>query len=181
MKDKFRHTFEFQLNLVSQALNGRSLADLGRSYRTNTRDIRMWVRRYKLYGEAGLYSSIGNRFSIEEKEKIVTHVIANKKSLSLPQLALYHNVSYGTLLGWLHKVNKGGLQALREPNVSKRKPKDRLPMARPKKKEPTTELERLRLEVYRLRAENELLKKVKALVQAREARERMIGLKSSKN
>ena len=53
-------------------------------------------------------------------------------------------------------------------------------MVRPKKKEPTTELEKLQLEVYKLRAENEQLKKVKALVQAREARERMIRLKSPK-
>ena len=44
-----------------------------------------------------------------------------------------------------------------------------------------TELERLREEVEDLRTENALLKKVKALVEEREARWREIGQKPSKN
>ena len=54
-------------------------------------------------------------------------------------------------------------------------------MGRPKKKKPETELEKLRDEVLRLKIENELLKKVKALVEAREARLYEIGHKPSKD
>jgi cell division protein FtsB len=54
-------------------------------------------------------------------------------------------------------------------------------MARPKKKEAHTELERLQAENLRLRAENALLKKVKALVEEQEARARLNGQKPSRN
>jgi len=52
-------------------------------------------------------------------------------------------------------------------------------MARPRKREPQTELERLQYENLRLRAENALLKKVKALMEEEESRLRAIGRKPS--
>lgn len=56
-------------------------------------------------------------------------------------------------------------------------------MGRPKKKtlDEMTELESLRYENEYLKAENALLKKVKALVEEREYRLRAIGRKPSKN
>ena len=54
-------------------------------------------------------------------------------------------------------------------------------MARPKKREPQTELEKLRAENLRLRAENALLKKVKALVEERRARAMANGQEPSMN
>ena len=56
-------------------------------------------------------------------------------------------------------------------------------MGRPKQKtvEQMTELERLQKEVQELRTENALLKKVRALVEERNARLYEIGHKPSKN
>lgn len=54
-------------------------------------------------------------------------------------------------------------------------------MGRPKKKAPQTELEKLREENLKLRIENELLKKVTALVEEKEARLHKIGRKPSKD
>jgi transposase len=54
-------------------------------------------------------------------------------------------------------------------------------MGRPKKKEPQTELERLRYENEYLRAENALLKKVRALMEEKEKRLHEIGCKPSKH
>ena len=178
---RVRHTFESRLNIVTQALNGCPLSHLERIYKTKSRDIRMWIRLYKLYGEKGLYSSMGNRFTIEDKERIVQDAINNESFLSLPELAARHSVSHTSLRNWVKLVKTHGIEALRNPSLTRRKPKKPPKMARPKKKKPTTELERLQVEVYRLRAENALLKKVKALVEERDARERMTGLKSSKN
>jgi len=54
-------------------------------------------------------------------------------------------------------------------------------MAKPKKRDPQTELEKLQAENLRLRAENALLKKVKALVEEQKARARLNGQKPSTN
>ena len=54
-------------------------------------------------------------------------------------------------------------------------------MARPKKKAPETELERLQEEPLGLRAENALLKKVKALVEEERKRALNGGQRPSKN
>jgi len=54
-------------------------------------------------------------------------------------------------------------------------------MGRSKKKEPVSELDKLQAENARLKAELALLKKVRALVEEREARERMSGWKPSKD
>ena len=77
-------------------------------------------------------------------------------------------------------VEKGGYVALYNCKPSNHSA--RL-MGRPKKKklEEMTELERALYENERLRAENALLKKVKALIEEREAQLRNIGRKPSKN
>ena len=54
-------------------------------------------------------------------------------------------------------------------------------MARQKKREPQTELERLQAENLRLRAENALLKKVQTLVEEQKAQARRGGQKPSTN
>ena len=54
-------------------------------------------------------------------------------------------------------------------------------MGRPKKREPQTELEKLRARNEWLEAENALLKKVKALVEKEDARLRKLGRKPSKD
>ena len=74
------------------------------------------------------------------------------------------------------KVRLGGYEALSSITRRGCPPKDT--MARPKKKEPQTELQ---VENLRLRAENALLKKVKALVEEQEARARLNGQKPSTN
>lgn len=176
-----RHTFESRLNIVSQALNGRPLMHLEKIYNTSSREIRMWIRKYELHGESSLHPANGNNISLEEKERIVQDVLVNEKGLSLAKAAINHNVSYSALWRWVKIVKQNGLEGLKLPSSPKARPKNLPVMARPKKKKPTTELEKLQFEVYKLRAENELLKKVKALVEEREARERMTGLKSSKN
>ena len=66
-------------------------------------------------------------------------------------------------------------------DVKRRGRPPKTPMARPKKRDPQTELEKLQAENLRLRAENALLKKVKALVEEQKARARLNGQKPSTN
>lgn len=102
------------------------------------------------------------------------------KCLTLPKAAAKYDVSVNTIIRWRRVVEKRGYEALYgglSETYSARL------MGRPKKKklEEMTELERALYENERLRAENALLKKVKALIQEREAQLRNIGRKPSKN
>ena len=80
----------------------------------------------------------------------------------------------------LIKVRAQGYSSLYEYKKRGRPPKDPS-MARPKKKEPQTELEKLQAENLRLRAENALLKKVQTLVEEQKAQARRSGQKPSTN
>ena len=98
--------------------------------------------------------------------------------ISLVQASIKYGVSATRLSAWLKTYRTGGIEAL---SITKRR--GRPPgMGRPKKvQKPETELERLRREVQELKTENALLKKVKALVEEREARLRAIGRGQSEN
>ena len=79
---------------------------------------------------------------------------------------------------WLRKYRSEGFAGLECIKKRGRPPG----MGRPKKNsKPLTELERLRKEVQELKTENALLKKVRALVEERNARLREIGHGPSKN
>ena len=99
-----------------------------------------------------------------------------EKGLSLAKLCLRYYLNRSTIQSWIRKTRNG--QSL-ENKRRGRTPK--APMARPKKQEPQTELEKLQAENLRLRAENALLKKVKALVEKQHARTRLNGQKPSTN
>ena len=99
-----------------------------------------------------------------------------KKSVTLSEICLRYDLNRSTIQSWVRRYRNG--HTLENQNRG-RPPKD--PMARPKKKEPQTELEKLQAENLRLRAENALLKKVKALVEEQKAQARHNGQKPSTN
>ena len=97
------------------------------------------------------------------------------KGLPLSDIALRYGVSRAQLRKWIKLYSNGVLSQ----SVYRGRPlKD---MGRSKKKEPVSELDKLQAENARLKAELALLKKVRALVEEREARERMSGWKPSKD
>ena len=138
--------------------------------------VEVWRSRYELYGEVGL--RIGTKaysYTAEKKEEIVRAHL--EKGVSLSALSIRYDVNCSTIKVWASKVRQSGYSALYSQKKLGRAPKD--PMARPKKREPQTELEKLQAENLRLRAENALLKKVKALVEEQQARARLNGQKPS--
>ena len=94
----------------------------------------------------------------------------------MQEICLRYNLSLSSVSCWIRKTRKGDSL---ENGRRGRPPKN--VMARPKKKEPQTELEKLQAENLRLRAENALLKKVKALVEEQKAQARRNGQKPSTN
>ena len=171
-----RHSFAEKLNIVSQFKNGHPLSALAKLYNLDRKMLREWVRKYDLYGESGLQSGVPRKVSVTIKDEIVS--LALDKSLSLPLIALQYGVSISSVKSWINQAKVKVDGSFTHPGG---KGQSFICMGRPKKREPRTELEKLQAENARLRAENDLLKKVTALVQEREARDRMSGLKPSRN
>lgn len=101
-----------------------------------------------------------------------------EKIVSCDVAALKYGVSRSAVGRWVRKKRAHGYSSLQEIKPRGRPPKI---MGRPKKREAQTELEKLRARNEWLEAENALLKKVKALVDERIARESGKKRKPSKD
>ena len=110
----------------------------------------------------------------EEKMTIIKDIIDN--NLSLLSASIKYLIPQHTLIRWLKAYQSEGEQGLVRKNASGTMAKKKAYTA-----EQLDELERLRRRNEYLEAENALLKKVKALVEEREARQRAIGRKPSKD
>ena len=135
----------------------------------------MWLL-YQKEGPKVLHRQPNVRSNGEFRRKVVLDIENN--GISLVQASLKYGVSAARLSVWLKTAREQGIEALSITKKRGRPPG----MGRPKKvQKPETELERLRREVQELKTENALLKKVKALVEEREARLRAIGRGQSEN
>ena len=172
-----KYSYEEKLSVVIEIMYGKGLKTLCRERHISINLVRSWVYRYRAFGESGLLKSTrGYYYSPAEKEKIILEHLQD--GVTLLQLCLRYGLTRNTIQSWLRTVRSGG--SLYDVKRRGRPPRD--PMARPKKKEPQTELEKLQAENLRLRAENALLKKVKALVEEEQkARARLNGQKPSTN
>ena len=109
-----------------------------------------------------------------DKIKIVTEILENR--LSLHQASIQYSVSICTVKRWMKAYEQHGETGLRRKNAAGKMAKKKVYTA-----EQLDELEMLRRRNEYLEAENALLKKVKALVEEREARLRATGRKPSKD
>ena len=158
------------------------LMDAGKLPYTVAKDLHMGIdtikrirRRYLTGGELALLSpAYTPHLAAEKKEEILLSI--QEKGLSLQQAAVEYGISKQSLRCWRKAYKQSGLAGLSRSCSEK---------AMGKKRQRTEaeldELEVLRKRNEYLESENALLKKVKALVEEREARLRAIGQKPSKN
>ena len=143
---------------------GHSVNYIQKQLRVDRKTILLARQRYLSGGELALLVPESQpHLSIERKLEIVREV--EQKQLSLSEVAHKHLVSSYSLRRWIkayHQFGEAGLARKGSSNGMK-------------KKRQRTEAEMDEL------AENALLKKVKALVEEREARLRAIGQKPSKD
>ena len=131
---------------------------------------------YQKKGVKVLHRQEYTRSNATFRHKVVLDI--EKNGISLVQASIKYGVSTISLWKWLKIYHKGGIEALSITKKRGRPPG----MGRPKKEQkPETELERLQRENRELKIELALLKKVKALVEEREARLRAIGRGQSEN
>ena len=131
---------------------------------------------YQKEGAKALHRQKYTHSNTTFRHKVVLDIENN--GISLVQASIKYGVSTGRLGVWLRTYRTGGIEALSIIKKRGRPPG----MGRPKKvQKPETELERLQRENRELKIEVSLLKKVKALVEEREARLRAIGRGQSEN
>jgi len=172
-----KRTFEEKLRILRLYLDGTPQRQLCKQFHIGQHYLEDLIDRFERYGEDGIRKKPQNRLTSKGKEILVREFLEN--GVTLRSIRNAYDVSRTALESWIHQVRTKGYGSLHDDKKRGRLPKD--PMARPKKKEPRTELEKLQAENLRLRAENALLKKVKALVEEQKARARLNGQKPSTN
>ena len=138
----------------------------------------LWVR-YQSEGPSGLIKKKNIKADYAFRLQVLRDIEENH--LTLVEASLKYDVCSSRISAWKRIARVHGYVMHWLHQAQGRPPKNDMRRPRKKKPEGMTELERLRYENGCLRAENALLKKVKALVEEREARLREIGRKPSKS
>ena len=166
-----KYSLEEKLRIIQQIEEGFPLKTLSRKLGIDNKMVKTWLLRYKTYGLDGLKLKKSKQISLKEKEKIVLE--HTEKGVPLQKLSHQYDISLSSLCVWIRLYRIKG-------TLSKQKAQTKM-MSRSKTKEPETELEKLQAENLRLRAENALLKKVRALVLEEKLRAQHNGQLPSKN
>ena len=180
MSKKYKkHGYAERLKYVHMLENGFSLKYIEKHFGIDHRLLGYLWACYKSEGTSGLIKKKNVKADYAFKVQVVRDIEENH--LSLVEASLKYNVSSSQICVWQKIARTQGYDALAITRPRGRPPKNDMGRPRKKKPEEMTELELLQLRVKELEAENALLKKVKALVEEREARLREIGRKPSKN
>ena len=158
------------------------LMDDGKVPYAVARELHMGVdtikRMRKLYLQGGelalLHPAYSPHMEAERKEEILLAI--KEKGLSLQKAAVIYGIPGQTLGRWGRSYWQSGL-----PGLARKRSGNAMRKKRQRTEVELDELEKLRKRNEYLEAENALLKKVKALVEEREARLRAIGRGPSKN
>ena len=163
MSKQFKHSLEEKLDAIRLYNRIGNMAEVARVLDVCPSLVNAWVMQYQLRGPSSLIpKSTIQSYGPEVRIAIVEDL--RNKNVSLREASAVFGISTKTISRWMQLAEERGFTALFD-----RIPKNHIPgMPRKKKKdEPLTELEQLREENMRLRAELALIKKVDALVEKR--------------
>ncbi len=162
MRKRNKYTYSFKLQCVEAILKEhRPILSLANESGVNPSNLKLWVDFYKKYGVSGLYRKNKQSYDVAFKFNVIETM--DKECLSLRSACVRFNIaSESTIIRWRRAYESEGLSGLtteskKMPPPIKRKPR--------KSDKPLTAYQELLLENERLKAENELLKKLQALTQ----------------
>ena len=167
-----RYSYEFKRNAVDLYRQGKwPDTPEGIKPRKFHDTVRLWVRIEETLGpEALKHPSHNKDRSPEEKLELISRVLAGESNKSV---AVSAGINDGTLYSWVRRYMMYGYEGLlpqkrgkhpKEPAMDRKK-KEPLPLTESEREE----LIRLRAEVARIRAENEVIKKEIALREEKRA------------
>ena len=159
-----RFTTKFKLECVKKYQNGERI-DLpaGWKYQTFRNRVRMWSRIYESLGEIGLEHKKPKR-TWQDKMNMIQRVL-NGESFS--EVAYSNGIQESLLSKWYKIYQQSGIFGLKLD----RRGRPSKTMKKPKTSNESETKKGLEKELELLRAENEYLKKLNALVQKRKGRQ----------
>lgn len=165
-----KHTEQFKLSVVGRYLSGTGgFRQVANHFDLSAGLVRAWVARFRLHGEAGLAAGTRRPYTPEFKLSVLQRMWDN--GLSYRQTAALFNLPNSSHIGvWERRYQSGGADGLRRrPRTTTIKMK--APTTTPTPNAPDEERTREDLlnELNHLRMENAVLKKLKALREAKSA------------
>lgn len=157
-----RYTNEQKMDAITRYQNqAESVKEIAKSIGANHEVVRMWMKQFEYHGVAAFEKSYTS-YTAQFKMNVLKHI--NESGATPNEAAVIFNISSpGLIRKWRTQLEKMGTDAL----ISKKK--GRLSMKKDTKQVPAEgSTEALQAEIKRLRMENEYLKKLNALVQAKE-------------
>lgn len=160
-----KHSLEIKLKAVKDVLElGMSAGSVAKSLNTTKVIIQRWVARYEEFGIDGLSMKAG-KYSGDFKIHVVKYMHEN--NMSLFRAAAHFGIPNDTTVSkWERIYWEEGAKALYKDNRGRKCKVSEDKIKKPKMDKQVEE--DLIAEVQRLRMENEYLKKLNALVQAKE-------------
>lgn len=159
---------QFKLSVVQEYLDGaKGFKSLGIKHGLPPTMVRRWVQWFQAHGMDGLRKKFTS-YSGEFKLSVLKQIWEN--GLSYGQVATLYNIrNPGILSTWERAYRTGGIEAL-EPRPKGKPNKMATPAAQPEvpEEDDKRSREELLAELNHLRMENAYLKKLRALVQAKQ-------------
>lgn len=156
--------------------SGLSIRKICKELGVHSASLTLWNAIYKAKGAEGLCKTYKAQKSAAEKLLIVQDILNN--GLSLTSASEKYLVAMDTVKVWIKAYQMHGAGGLCRKNEAG---KVMVKKKRIYTREELDELEQLRRRNEWLEAENAMLKKAKALVEAKRAQQRANGQESSKN
>jgi transposase len=168
MERKVKYDYAFKLECVKLVLEKHySCNYVSNQKGPDESNIRKWVGFYSQYGCSGLLPRKNQSYSVSFKLKVLEAI--DKDLLSLRDSCLKFNIPDAAIIvKWKKDFANFGLVGLQPKPEVGQKSMDINKRKKRKSDKPLTREEELLLENEALRCENELLKKLQALIQAEE-------------
>ncbi|WP_339003154.1 IS3 family transposase [Fusobacterium polymorphum] len=163
-------TRENKIEIYEKRKKGETISSLVKAFNICESNIKYLITLIEKYGNNILRKDKNRVYSKEFKLQAINRILINHESINSVALDI-GLVSAGILHNWLSKFKENGYNVIEKKKG--RKPKS---MTKPKKNNKVlSEKDKIKLledEIIYLKAENEYLKKLRALVQERELKEK---------
>ena len=160
-----KFTAEEKLQAVLRYLEGKeSFREIAKSLGADDKTIRVWMKQYEYHGVEAFIKRYTN-YSAQFKLDVLNYMIEQGTSLN-ETAAIFGIAAPSTIIQWRKQFETHGFDALqskKKGRPSMKKDSNKQPKQTPVEGSP----EALQAEIDRLRMENEYLKKLNALVQAK--------------